>query len=144
MIVNLYTAWQETPFINKENSTEIWQIPFPAVTICPETKVNSKFLKFINGNKKYELSLDNRIKLEALTQLCDPDYFDGNKSQIELNQIVPTLQGIAPKIENTFKDCEWERNWEYCNQLFSQIMTEEGSCFTFNMLNSSEIFRKGV
>lgn len=141
MIVNLYIDWQETPFINNENSIEIWQIPFPAVTICPQTKVDSKHLKFINGSKNFDISRENKIKLEALSQLCHSNL---DESLIELNEIVSTLQNIAPKKENIFKQCVLERSWQYCDQLFQQLMTDEGSCFTFNMLNSSEIFRKNV
>lgn len=40
MIVKVYVKWYETPVIVtlSEKSTPIWNIPFPAITICPETK----------------------------------------------------------------------------------------------------------
>ena len=151
----MYNEWQNKPFISSENSTEIWQIPFPAVTICPETKVISKHLNFtnsyqtINGTKLggiYNLKNDELKKLEALAQICEPNLFDHDtiNSGLELDEIVSTLQAISPKVQSTFRECYWERNWQYCDVIFPALMTEEGSCFTFNMLNSSEIFRKNV
>lgn len=40
LIENIYVKWNETPVIVSfsEKSTPVWSIPFPAVTICSETK----------------------------------------------------------------------------------------------------------
>ena len=36
----MYFKWKESPIILSfaEKSTPVWEIPFPAVTICPVTK----------------------------------------------------------------------------------------------------------
>lgn len=36
--------------------------------------------------------------------------------------------------------CGWESEWRQCNTTFRKILTEEGVCFTFNMLNSVDIY----
>lgn len=48
LIQNIYRKWEQTPVIVSfaEKSTPVWQIPFPAVTICPETKARSEYLNF--------------------------------------------------------------------------------------------------
>lgn len=48
LIYNVYMKWDQSPVIVSfaEKSTPVWQIPFPAVTICPETKAKSEFLNF--------------------------------------------------------------------------------------------------
>lgn len=40
--------WEQSPgFVSfAEKSTPIWEIPFPAITICPETKSKIEFLNF--------------------------------------------------------------------------------------------------
>lgn len=44
LIENIYVKWNETPVIVSfsEKSTPVWSIPFPAVTICSETKRSLK------------------------------------------------------------------------------------------------------
>lgn len=48
LIYNVYVKWVLSPVIVSfaEKSTPIWEIPFPAVTICPETKTYMKKLNF--------------------------------------------------------------------------------------------------
>lgn len=48
MILKMYDTWQRAPvivsFATKE--TPIYQIPFPAVTICPESKSVQSLLNY--------------------------------------------------------------------------------------------------
>lgn len=48
LIANVYVKWDQSPVIVSfaEKSTPVWEIPFPAVTICPETKTNTSMLNF--------------------------------------------------------------------------------------------------
>lgn len=48
LIFNVWMKWQLSPVIVSfdEKSTPIWHIPFPAVTICPETKARTDILNF--------------------------------------------------------------------------------------------------
>lgn len=45
---DVYTKWQKSPVIVSfaEKYTRVSEIPFPAVTICPETKARSSMLHF--------------------------------------------------------------------------------------------------
>lgn len=52
------------------------------------------------------------------------------------------LRKVAPDLLHVMYDCKWkQRN---CKRLFFNIWTEEGLCFTFNMLNSSDIYRSDM
>ena len=44
----IYTKWQAVPVIVSfaEISTPIYKIPFPAVTICPQTKAKMSIVNF--------------------------------------------------------------------------------------------------
>lgn len=46
--MNVYEKWDQSPVIVSfaEKSTPVWEIPFPAVTICPETKSYIDMLNF--------------------------------------------------------------------------------------------------
>lgn len=48
LIWNVYVKWDTSPVIVSfaEKSTPVWQIPFPAVTICPETKAKQTVFNF--------------------------------------------------------------------------------------------------
>lgn len=48
MIANSWNKWQDTPVIVSfsEKTTPVWAIPYPAVTICPETKTCVEKLNF--------------------------------------------------------------------------------------------------
>lgn len=48
LILDTWEKWNESPVIVSfaEKATPIWAIPFPAVTICPETKFYTQKLNF--------------------------------------------------------------------------------------------------
>ncbi|XP_061515661.1 sodium channel protein Nach-like [Anopheles gambiae] len=48
MIYKTYVKWNQTPIIVtfSEKTTPVWDIHFPAITICPETKVPANKLNF--------------------------------------------------------------------------------------------------
>lgn len=155
LIVKIYNKWQLSPVIVSfaEKSTPVWQIPFPAITICPETKVTSDQLIFTAGYKTivrttpgeaYNLTSDELRRLEALAQICDPHLFSDHNltSGLTLDEIVPTLQEISPELNQTMMFCRWRNEMTNCNEMFTEIITEEGACHTFNMLDRSELFKE--
>lgn len=87
LILNIYTKWEESPVIVSfdEKSTPIWEIPFPAVTICPETKANASMLNFTNiyhhmmafENPPYNISDDEFRWMQAVAQICEAHTTDG-------------------------------------------------------------------
>ena len=153
LIIQMYGKWKNSPLNFNDKTTPVWEIPFPAVTICPETKVLNKYLNFTKCfktimktqyNKSFNLTNTELLRLEALAHVCELQLLEHEKlnSEIELNEIIPTLQNIAPTMNSTLRHCFWERKLQHCDQIYTQIITEEGSCFTFNILNSTAIYRE--
>lgn len=152
MIQRIYGKWQMIPVIVSfhEKSTPIWQIPFPAVTICPETKVLNEKVNFtewyhiLKNQQPYDNSSQECSFVEALSQICEPHLFENISisSDIETDEISETLYNIAPLMDRTVKVCRWKNKLIECEKLFKEIMSEEGSCYTFNGLSPSQIYSK--
>lgn len=126
----------------------IWnpfQIPFPAVTICPESKTNiDKFnlSTIIEMNMKNEtLSEDEEILLEALAQICELGIIvPRNKSSARGNYI-KKLREVQPDFVNISSARLIGGNLNFTD-LFSETFTDEGVCFTFNMLDEKDLFKE--
>jgi len=154
MIMKIYDKWRLSPVIVSfaEKSTSVWQIPFPAITICPETKAKRQFLDFTKGfiavhtGNKDNLTIEELQSLEAIAQVCDPHLFLGHDldSGIKPEEIVPLLKSITVSLNETTLFCKWRNSINSCDEYFTEIITEEGFCYTFNVLNSSELFREDV
>lgn len=156
MIHKVYNKWQLSPVIVSfaEKSTPVWQIPFPAVTICPETKLLKNqtgvnfatcYKKASDNETKGELSENELRALEAVAQICDPHLFlniPPLESGLQPDEIVPLLRTITMKLNETTLFCKWRNTVLPCEDYFTEILTEEGFCYTFNLLNSSELFKE--
>lgn len=87
MILNVYIKWDQSPVIVSfaEKSTPVWEIPFPAVTICPETKANVSMLNFTDiyhemmyaETPPYNISDEVYHRMQAVAQICDAHLTSG-------------------------------------------------------------------
>ncbi|XP_061393666.1 pickpocket protein 28-like [Musca vetustissima] len=154
--------YRETPVIVSisEKSTDIWRIPFPAVTICSETKRDqtegpsfSDLSSMYNENPHEltnNLSATELKQFLAMLQICpasDPD----NSAEIPLSEKRPLdyyqiLDEMAPDFELTFPFCQWFYNHKTidCGKLLTKTYTEEGICYTFNGLNATDLYRENT
>lgn len=59
--MNIWWKWNNNPVIVSfaEKSTPVWQIPFPAVTVCMETKSRQTFFNFTDMYWKLQDSIAN-------------------------------------------------------------------------------------
>lgn len=131
MIVKIYEKWQFSPVIVSfaEKSTPVWQIPFPAVTICPETKALSKHINFTTAyNQIKQLNESDRTisneelrNLEAVAQICDPHLFLNTTidSGLEESEIVPLLKSITVSLNETTLFCKWRNELGDCGEYFT-------------------------
>lgn len=81
--------------------------------------------------------------MEAVAQVCDAHLTDGFELGVNHtgNDIIDTLREIAAKFDDTMFVCKFRNQIRSCDDYFQEIMTEEGLCFTFNVLNSKEIYK---
>ena len=88
----------------------IWEIPFPAITVCP-----------IGGrdplNKKY------------------------NKSE---HPNAKAFNNFGGSIRTRISGVKWRNDDINSTELFKEIVTDEGFCYPFNMLNYNDIFERNA
>uniref|UniRef100_A0A1I8NHK4 Amiloride-sensitive sodium channel n=1 Tax=Musca domestica TaxID=7370 RepID=A0A1I8NHK4_MUSDO len=156
-ITEIYEKWNDSPVIVSfsEKSTDIWSIPFPAITLCAESKRMHRegmsyaehLNDFINERNSFPKNLTEDI-VEFLTMLhvClnDPSDFE-SKPPLDYPPIdyVQVLEYMLPLFGNNFIQCKCLGNVSNeCLQYFRKTYTEEGLCFTFNGLNASDLYRE--
>ncbi|XP_063626292.1 pickpocket protein 28-like [Cydia splendana] len=144
LIRKVWIKWDETPVIVifADTSNSVWKIPFPAVTVCSETKPRQRVFNFTKAYHERR-STPSTISAEDLKiyhdmlLLCNNPESDGpefaNESSIE------TLQKLAPTRDDLFLKCLWKNL--SCGDMFYHTLTKDGYCFTFNMLSAENMFR---
>ncbi|XP_058117490.1 pickpocket protein 28-like [Anopheles ziemanni] len=155
LIQNIYRKWDQTPVIVSfaEKSTPVWQIPFPAVTICPEMKVRSQYLNFTELYRQItrnttvdphqDWSNETFDLFRAVAQVCDAHILkDIQLNQTEDPNIVEKLRNVSMPIEKALYFCKWRNEGGLCTNYFTETITEEGICFTFNAQSSQEMLRE--
>lgn len=57
---------------------------------------------------------------------------------------VNPLKGFTGLIEKRIKNVMWRKTLKASGELFTEIATEEGFCWTFNMMNFRDLFEDNV
>lgn len=148
LILKTYHKWDSSPVIVSfaQSPTPVWQIPFPAVTICPETKARQSVFNFTdcyNRQLDLNLTMDELKQYQKVSLVCDNHlYTEGNETTDY--STIDFLAEIAPPFSQVFWTCMWTNHNHTCDTLFTPVLTEEGVCYTFNMLDRDDIFTNEV
>ncbi|XP_056638388.1 pickpocket protein 28-like [Diorhabda sublineata] len=150
LIIKTWIKWDQSPVLVSfaRSPTPVWQIPFPAISICSETKTKQTVYNFTNAYDRYIHNRTNMTDEEMKhfsdsSLICDNHLYTEGDKYANIKTI-DYLMSVAPQFEEIFFTCSWTLLNETCYNLFTPIITEEGLCFTFNMLDRSELFRENV
>ncbi|KAL1122769.1 hypothetical protein AAG570_003096 [Ranatra chinensis] len=143
-IHKIWRKWTTSPVIVTfaERSTPVWQVPFPAVTICPQVKSRATIFNFTDVYSKLvsgtELPTVNRTLLSdaaKVSLVCTPKVEVKNSTEETVDEsVIDFLIKVAPKLEDALNLCKWNNLNIKCEKIFKPLMTEEGICYTFNLL----------
>lgn len=147
--------WNNTPVIVTfaEESTPVAEIPFPAVTICTDTKVKQRAMNYTrvfrslkNLDKENSILNDRDLDLAlSATHICKKRIRrPPNLLNTEMRDIYKDLRYMSPSLRETFLKCSWTNNETKtkCSSYFHETLTDEGVCFTFNALHADDIYVK--
>lgn len=135
-ISNVYEKWSSSPVVvaMSARSTQITEVPFPAVTICNMNRARlSVVQKFQNGS--FEAGLLQNFCLDKYVN--DSTKFDANTGQWAIFK--DFLQNISQTCSEMLVVCEYAEE-ENCMELFDTLLTDEGLCCTFNSVHSSFLY----
>ncbi|KAK9709713.1 Amiloride-sensitive sodium channel [Popillia japonica] len=129
-----YQKWQQTPIIMKiyDKQISIDEIPFPAVTICPSTRIFEEMLHSMRKIKNY----DAQAELEGFLI----SYMNEKFSPESLNFIYNN----TPEIDKIFWRCSWKGVNFDCAKHLRRVLTEYGVCYTFNSIEKSQMFHSKI
>jgi acid-sensing ion channel, other len=162
MIYEIYDKWENSPVIItfSENLRIISDVPFPAVTICPMSKFKNDEFDFKEAFKilrradsqqdrrKMAESIEDSKNFEAGLFACDKDpaLKDGlEAAKLKGNDVIRRIKNISYSIPKTkqsyfYSYVTYQGKSESFRDYFTEIITEEGVCYSSNMLDMFEIF----
>ncbi|XP_069695430.1 pickpocket protein 28-like isoform X2 [Periplaneta americana] len=137
-IAKVWEKWNDSPVIVSfsDKSTRIWEIPFPAVTICSEIKVNQTLFNYTATALSNNRSDEQSEHLEYSSLVCNSRYSGLNHTN---ERALEYIGKVAPKLEEVIKNCKWREEMKNCSNLFSSVLTDDGLCYTFNTLAARDL-----
>ena len=82
-------------------------------------------------------------RFAAISQICQyqVDFDLGANENLTNSKIVDLIKEGALDFSDTMSYCMWRHKFNSCNEYFVPYLTEDGVCFTFNALDSREVFK---
>lgn len=151
-ILPIWIKWNSQPTLTTLDSTNhpVWEIDFPAVTICSPNKVLQAKLEDLAAKSQWKNAMDaTRSDFSDLKELFDVQ-INFKKSHDKLNDLNPLAQSITsdqiaeallqvmPNCSDFIRQCWWQGNLEDCDSIFELRKTDDGFCCSFNALRQSE------
>ncbi|XP_015371445.1 PREDICTED: pickpocket protein 19-like [Diuraphis noxia] len=147
IVVLVSASWEKYSYSSMEIAVDdphypLTKIDFPAVTICPISKIiYSKALKLVLNKHSNDSDLRTRWtnSLMALSRMQFPHntnlyYILKNipTIKIPLDDISDLMLKLAPSIEDIFIKCFWRGVTYKCKDILRFQRTEQGFCYSFN------------
>ena len=143
LIFRTYKKWQSNPVIVSfdESAIPVSTIPFPAVTICPGTMFKKNVFNLTKIRPGDIYTEEQSTFQNALYSVCpfiQPIPFD-KKINFEYE-----IKKLALPFNEVFHECNWRGAKINCSQKFHEVRTDEGVCYTFNMLDHKDLLHEVV
>ncbi|XP_031357399.1 pickpocket protein 28-like isoform X1 [Photinus pyralis] len=149
-ILEAYHKWQTSPVVVSFATTEtpVWEIPFPAVTICPEVKTEKDIANYtdlvLKITRGEQLSDKQKKLLRYMSMVCSNDW-PGNVDENDDNlteDLYEFLFSVQPNVDHTVVECSWVGRdcTDQVRKWFTPIITPDGVCFTFNLMDRKDMF----
>ncbi|GJQ86102.1 hypothetical protein Trydic_g15258 [Trypoxylus dichotomus] len=94
------------------------------------------------GDQKRSV-IEKLHRFEDISLLCDSHLVKTGRPITDLN-VVDFYEEVAPTFKETLWQCIWQSQNETCDTMFVPMLSEEGICYTFNMLDRDKIYRNEV
>ncbi|XP_023715587.1 pickpocket protein 28 isoform X2 [Cryptotermes secundus] len=145
-IFKIWIRWNTSPVLVSfaDVPTPVWNIPFPAITICPQVKVKNTSFSVSSTLLKDNKTDEEREKLLYSRLVCDIEDFESNGNDTVDNRAIKFIEEVAPEIDEVMFECYWRGILESCSDIFTSVLTDNGLCYTFNILSSTELFNNGT
>ncbi|XP_031352525.1 pickpocket protein 28-like [Photinus pyralis] len=155
LIHKTYQKWQLSPVIVTfaSQETPISQIPFPAVTLCPEAKFDPEVFNFTHAmlmeQSGLKLNKQDKEYLQLSYLVCSSamDYIDLFNTTLWNKTCSPeAIDKLGDEMLPYFDvlgmtTVKWIGKSLNLNESLGISVTSEGFCYTFNMLPYEEILR---
>lgn len=148
----VYDRWKNFPIIISfdTKAIPIYEIPFPSIVICPQIKTNSWAFNFTDVYQRAQMENATTEELDflsALLHVCSPpdvqkvieilEKYDFNNTDIE-----EKLFSVMVDLIDTGIVCVWYGRFYSCPDLQRYAATDEGICYQFNGVDSSNLYRE--
>lgn len=135
-ISNVYHKWDATPVIIGLDpvSTEIKDIPFPAVTICNMNQVKKSFAS----------SVKTQQDLLMLDSVCTQGNGLSNETMLTYGKwsyVREFLINASQPCKDMIEMCKFGMQEFDCSRGFMSVLTDEGLCCTFNAIHPKLMFK---
>jgi acid-sensing ion channel, other len=113
------------------------------VTICPEWKTNAKKFNFTQfrdkRRRKQNLSSNESAVYEVLSQICNVEDADGNNSKAK-GYFINNFHDVKIELLGSKSNFSMGKTQYFFKDYFNEIFTEDGFCYTFNMLHEKDLY----
>ncbi|XP_045478142.1 pickpocket protein 28-like [Harmonia axyridis] len=170
MIYQIIDKWITSPVLvtlaTKESA--IHTVPFPSVTICPETKISSSCLNYTDTLKKrnsgalLDVDIVENIYFDYMSLLCKAENHPNKESlqtfirnrfnessdlykeiieadYFKVNDYAEFLDKCK-SVSLDYSYCEWMGKSVQCKDVLTPLLTDEGLCYSFNMFDVRDIY----
>jgi acid-sensing ion channel, other len=156
VLANTYVKWQYKPdVVTSRKKANVGNIPFPSITVCPQTKTKTSFVVFENvfrelfeGSRIHGAALEESKYFETMLHICNPQLLDMitiNQSVLHVDkELTEILRSFSYAVNDSMMFCKWRNVIEECENLFTEILTDQGICYSFNILDYSDIVKENV